>query len=350
MKAALHSRGIIQVTEIAPPVPKDGEVLVRVHASTVSAADYRIGSALRTMLGRGVLRLLKKPVALGMEFAGTVESTGGSVTSFRPGDLVFGGSSKFGAHAEFVCVPESKLALKPSNMPLEQAAAVMFGGLTALAFLREAGIRSGQNVLVYGASGSVGVFAVQLAKHFGARVTGVCSTANLQTVRSLGADAVVDYTQQDFSSTGRVYDMIFDTVGYSGFSRSLRALKRGGPYVRIAPSGGLRWGPFLLSMLGDSLRQAWISLTGSAKIFGGVPKIAAGDLAVLKELIEAGELKTLIDRQYPLAQIGDAFRYAGMGHKKGHVVILIADAPGRLPSARDEVQRQQQHPADQHKA
>jgi len=179
-------------------------------------------------------------------------------------------------------------------------------------------IQAGQNVLVYGASGSVGVFAVQLAKHFGARVTGVCSTANLDMVRSLGADAVIDYTKEDFSKSGRVYDMVFDTVGKAGFSRSLKSLKRGGAFVEIAMSGGL------LSIPGDIVRQMWISITGAAKVVGGVTRPAPGDLSFLKSLIEAGELRTVIDRRYSLPEIAEAFRYAEAGHKKGHVVINIA--------------------------
>jgi NADPH:quinone reductase-like Zn-dependent oxidoreductase len=199
----------------------------------------------------------------------------------------------------------------------------MFGGLTAFAFLRKANIQAGQNVLVYGASGSVGVFAVQLAKHFGARVTGVCSTANLDLVKSLGAHAVVDYTRDDFSSAGRVYDLVVDTVGKAGFSRTLRSLKRGGPWVRVAPSGGIRWSSLLLSIVGDTLLEIWVSMTGAAKIIGGLPPIAPADLSVLRGLIEAGELRTVIDRCYSLDEVAGAFRYAEAGHKKGHVVLVL---------------------------
>jgi NADPH:quinone reductase-like Zn-dependent oxidoreductase len=207
--------------------------------------------------------------------------------------------------------------MKPANITLEESSAVMFGGLTALCFLRQAKIQSGQNVLVYGASGSVGVFAVQLAKHFGARVTGVCSTANLDLVKSLGADEVIDYTKEDFSRAGQVYDMVVETVGKAGYSRCLKSLKRGGPLVLITISGGL------LSILGDIGRQQWISITGAAKMVGGLPRIAPGDLAFLRSLIEAGELRTVIDRRYSLDNIAEAFRYAEVGHKKGHVVINI---------------------------
>ena len=311
MKAAVYRRGVVQVEDVEKPVPKDNEVLVRIHAATICAADYRLKSL-------PFIGLIKGKI-LGMELAGTVESVGQAVTRFRPGDQIFGGTGfKFGTHAEYVCVLESRLEMKPVNMTLEEAAAVIFGGFTALCFLRMAKIQAGQNVLVYGASGSVGVFAVQLAKHFGARVTGVCSTANLDMVRSLGADAVIDYTKEDFSKSGRVYDMVFDTVGKAGFSRSLKSLKRGGAFVEIAMSGGL------LSIPGDIVRQMWISITGAAKVVGGVTRPAPGDLSFLKSLIEAGELRTVIDRRYSLPEIAEAFRYAEAGHKKGHVVINIA--------------------------
>jgi len=319
MKAAVSWSRAVRIQDVEKPFPKDDKVLVRIHAASVCAADYRLKNmpfVIAWMVG------LRKGRILGMELAGTVESVGKAVTRFGAGDQVFGGTGfQFGTHAEYACVPENRLESKPVNMTFEEAAAVMFGGLTALCFLRSANIRNGQNVLIYGASGSVGVFAVQLAKHFGARVTGVCSTANLDLVKSLGADEVVDYTSEDFSRAGRVYDMIFDTVGKAGFSRGLKALKRGGPYVKIAPSGGL------FSLLGDMPREWWISITGAAKMVGGLPHPAPGDLALLKGLIEAGEVRTVIDRRYSLAETADAFRYAEAGHKKGHVVIVVTQRP-----------------------
>jgi len=320
MKAAVYGRVGIQIKDVEKPVPKENQVLVRIHASTICAADYRLKNFPRvftTIIG------LRNGKILGMELAGTVESVGPAVTRFRPGDQVFGGTGfKLGTHAEYACALESRLEMKPVNMTLEESAAVMFGGLTALCFVRMAKIQAGQNVLVYGASGSVGVFAVQLAKHFGARVTGVCSTANLDMVRSLAADEVIDYTKEDFSNAGRVYDMVVETVGKAGYSRCLKCLKRGGPLVLITMSGGLG------SIPGDIVRQQWISITGAAKVVGGVTRPAPGDLAFLKGLIESGELRTVIDKRYPLQEIGEAFRYAEAGHKKGHVVINIAPVPG----------------------
>ena len=320
MKAAVYRRGAVQIEDVEKPVPKDNEVLVRIHAATICAADYRLKSfpfLLAWIIG------LRNGKILGMELAGTVESVGKAVTRLRPGDPVFGGTGfKLGAHAEYACVLERQVETKPVNMALEEAAAVIFGGFTALCFLRMAKIQAGQNVLVYGASGSVGVFVVQLAKHFGARVTGVCSTANLDMVKSLGADEVIDYTKEDFSKSGRVYDMIVETVGKAGYSRCLQTLKRGAPLVLITISGGLG------SILGDVVRQQWISITRAAKLIGGVTRPAPEDLSFLKSLIEAGKLRTVIDKRYPLQEIAEAFRYAEAGHKKGHVVINIAPNPG----------------------
>ncbi len=323
MKAALYHRygppGVVQIASVDKPSPKDGEVLVRIRATTICTPDWRFRKAdpffIRIVNG---LRRPKKIQILGMELAGEVESLGKAVTKFRPGDEVFGATGfKFGAHAEYACVSESGLEQKPPNMSFEEAAAVWFGGVSALFCVRQAKIQAEQRVLIYGASGSVGVFAVQLARHFGAHVTAVCSTRNLELVKSLGAHEVVDYTREDFSAAGRVYDAIVDTVGKSGFSRSLKSLKRGCPYVKIAPSGGT-W-----SMLGDTLRQRWISMTGAAKVVGGMVRPAEGDLAFLKALIEAGQLRTVIDRCYPLDQIAEAHRHAETGHKRGHVVVAL---------------------------
>jgi NADPH:quinone reductase-like Zn-dependent oxidoreductase len=324
MKAAVYRRygppEVVQIEDIEKPIPKDDQVLVRIHATTVSAGDWRMRRAVPF-----IVRFMtgfwgpKKIQVLGMEFAGKVESVGKAVTRFGEGDEVFGSTGfKFGAHAEYLCLHEdSLLAIKPVNMTFEEAAAVLFGGVSALHFLRKANIQEGQRVLIYGASGSVGVFTIQLAKHFGAHVTGVCSTANLDLVKSLGADEVVDYAREDFSRAGRVYDVVFDTVGKSGFSRSLKSLKRGGFYVRVGGSGRL------LSILGGILQEKWASVTGAAKVIGGVGSGAAGDVSFLKGLIEAGKLRTVIDRRYSLDEIAEAHRYVEAGHKKGHVVIVL---------------------------
>src|SRR5438105_5706594 len=262
MKAAVYTRygppDVLEIKDVEKPVPADNEVLVRVHATTVCAADWRMRKAdpFLILLMNG-LSAPKKIHVLGIEFAGRIESVGKTVTRFREGDEVFGATGfKFGAHAEYVCVPaDGVIEMKPANMTLEEAAAVFFGAVSALHFLRKAGIRAGQKVLVYGASGSVGVFAVQLAKHFGAHVTGVCSTANLELVKSLGADAVVDYTREDFSKAGRVYEIVFDTVGKSGISRVLKSVKRGGVYVQIGGS----------SPLSTALGLLWIAIMRQAR-------------------------------------------------------------------------------------
>jgi NADPH:quinone reductase-like Zn-dependent oxidoreductase len=327
MRAAVFTRygppEVIQIKEVAKPAPKDNEVLVRVRATTVAAADWRIRKAdpFVARLFSGLWRP-KRIQTVGMEFSGTVESVGTSVTLFRPGDEVFGGTLfKLGCQAEYVCLAEDgMIAPKPFNMPLEEAAAVFFGGITVLGFLGKAPIQNGQKVLIYGASGSVGVFAVQLAKHFGAEVTAVCSTANLELVKSLGADAVVDYTREDFSRAGGIYDMIFDTVGKSGFWRSMKCLKRGGFYVLVAGIGGKY---FIANVLCSLLGGLWGSVTGRARIIGSPKQGGIQSLLLLKELIEARKVRTVIERRYSLAEIADAHRHAEGGHKKGHVLVVI---------------------------
>jgi NADPH:quinone reductase-like Zn-dependent oxidoreductase len=308
-------------------MPADREVLVRVQASTVCFADWmiRTGPPLVRVMN-GLLR--PKVQILGVDLAGTVESVGRSVTRFAPGDEVFGSrGDKFGAHAEYACVAEDGyLAHKPANMSLEEAATVFVGGCCALYFLRKAAIQPGERVLVHGASGSLGIFAVQLAKHFGARVTGVCGPANVELVRSLGADEVIDYTRQDFTRNAGSYDVICDVLAKAGFPRSMRSLKRGGRYLHVGM-------PLEIARIGTVLlRGFWTHVTGAARFVVGAAAPVQADLDYLKRLIEAGELRTVIGRSYPLREIAEAHRYAESGHKIGNVVILVNNVPGTGPS------------------
>ena len=324
MKAIIHTAygppDELQLKEVNKPVPQDNEVLIKIHATTVTTSDCNMRNftfvpklfLLPMRLQFGFIK--PKNNRLGFDLAGEVEAVGKDVTLFRKGDQVFGTTEPAsGAHAEYICLPEDGvLTNKPANMSYEEAATVPVIGNTALHFIRDMGnVQAGQKVLINGASGGIGTFAVQLVKYYGAEVTGVCSTTNLEMVKSLGADQVIDYTKADFTQSGETYDVIFDAVGKSSFSRCKSSLKGSGIYLDTIPR------------LTTLLQMIWTSKIGDKKVkMEGAPAIVE-NLILLKELAEAGKLKTVIDRSYPLDQLAEAFRYVEQGHKKGNVVITI---------------------------
>ncbi len=307
MKAVVYTKygppEVLELKEVEKPAPRDNEVLIRTYATTVSSGDCRMRSSnfpssftvLKRILMRLALGLTKprKPI-LGLWLAGEIETAGKDVRRFKNGDQVYARTPdlRFGAYAEYTCLPEkSIMALKPSNVTYEEAVAIPFGGLTALYFLRKAKVGVGQKVLIYGASGAVGTSAVQLARYFGAKVTGVCSTTNLELVKSLGADTVIDYTKEDFTKSNELFDIIFDAVGKTTAEESKKVLMPNCKYVSVVTSGHV--------------------------------KMTTEDLIYLKELVEVGKIKPVIDRCYPFEQMVEAHRYVDEGHKKGNVVITV---------------------------
>ncbi len=325
MKAIIHTKygpaEELQLREVDKPVPRDNELLIKIHASTVTSSDCNVRNqtfvpGLFRLPVRMQLGLIKpKNPILGFDLAGEVEAVGKQVTRFKAGESIFGTTEPaYGAHAQYICLTEDgALAAKPANMTYQEAATFPVIANTALHFIRDLGdVQAGQQVLINGASGGIGTFAVQLAKYYGAEVTGVCSARNVELVKSLGADQIIDYTRQDFTQTGQTYDVIFDAVAKSSFARCKDSLKKNGIYLITVPT---------LAVLFQMQRTA--RGEGKQVKIGGAPA-RLDNLLVLKELIEAGQLRTVIDRTYPLEQTAEAFRYVEKGHKTGNVVITVA--------------------------
>jgi NADPH:quinone reductase-like Zn-dependent oxidoreductase len=317
MKAVVYDRygspDILRLADVAQPVPKEDEVLVKIHATTVTRTDCGLRSA-EYFFSRFITGLRRpKQKILGMELAGEVEAVGAAATAFAVGDQIFGVPG-FGTHAEFVCVRESApVAPKPTNMSFEDAAAVCDGACTALSCLRQADLRTGQAIVIYGATGSIGTAAVQLAKHLGADVTAVCNTKNVELVRSLGADEVVDYLQEDFTRNGQTYDVIFDAVGKQSFRRCRGALKAGGTF--LTTDLGFLWHVPILVL--------WTRWIGNKRAKIGIARYRKEDVLFLKERIEAGGYRAVIDRCYPLEAVVEATRYVETGQKTGNVVLTV---------------------------
>lgn len=322
MKAAIYDRygppEVVRVAEIPKPAPRENEVLIRIRATTVTSGDWRARSLIIPTGFRFLSRLFfgiskpRQPI-LGTELAGEIEAIGSAVTKFKPGDQVFAyPGATMGCHAEYRCMPEDgPIALKPANLTFEEAAGLSFGGATALQFLRKAKLLPGESILINGAAGGVGSAAVQLAKHFGARVTGVCSSANAEFVKSLGVERVIDYTKEDFTRSGEAYDVIMDTVGTAPFSRCGNSLN---------PRGRLL---LVLATLPDMLPIPWVAMTSQKRIIAGPAGERAEDLRFLAELARSGAFKPAIGRRFPLDQIVEAHRYVETGHKRGNAVITL---------------------------
>jgi NADPH2:quinone reductase len=324
MKAIVHTKygppEELQLMEVEKPVPGDNEVLIKMHATTVTTTDCNARNFTFVPVSFKLFAKFffgfKKPKIniLGIDLAGEIEAVGKDVKLFKAGDQVFGSpGTKFGAHAEYVCVPETgALAIKPAGLSWEEAAAISLAGNTALFYIRDlAKIRSGQTILIHGASGAIGTYAVQLAKYYGAVVIGVCSGANAALVKSLGADKVIDYTKEDFTKSDERYDFVFGVVGKTTFAQCKDLLKPDGIYLEN------------MMEVKDFLKVMWTSITGGKKIKGGVSTERAQNLNFFNELIASGKLEPVIDKVYPLERTAEAFQYVEQGHKKGNVVITI---------------------------
>jgi len=328
MKAAIWTKygppDVLELRVVEKPAPKDNEVLIRIYATTVTAGDCEMRSlkfpiylGLAMRLWRGLLKPRENSI-LGTELAGEIEAVGKDVKRLKEGDQVFGSTGMgFGANAEYICLPEEPgemeggVAIKPANMTYGEAATVPFGGRDALHFLRKGEIKSGQKILINGAGGSIGTFAVQLAKYFGAEVTAVDSWEKLDMLRSIGADQVVDYTQEDFTKNGVMYDVIFDVVGTISLSKSSRSITQNGTYLLANPLGS------------QMVQGPWTRMTSSKKVILETASGTIEDLVFLRNLIEEGNIATVIDRSYPLDQIVEAHKYVETGRKKGNLVIIV---------------------------
>lgn len=317
MKAAVYTQygapEVLQLREVTKPEPRDNEILLRIKATAVNSGDVRLRKA-DPFAVRFLFGLLKPKInVLGSVFSGEVESVGKLVKRFKVGDQVFGHTDmSFGAYAEYICLSEDgTLAIKPPTISHQEAAVIPFGGVAALHFIKKASIKENQKVLIVGASGAVGSAAVQLVKSYGAIVTGVCSTSNIELVKSLGADNVIDYTKEDFTQSGEVYDLIFDTVNSISVARSLRSLTKRGTMI-LSAAGML-----------EMLQGLWVSVTSNRKVLTGVISHKAVDASTLKELVEKGKFKPVIDKTFPLSQISEAHAYVEGGHKRGNIAISI---------------------------
>jgi NADPH:quinone reductase-like Zn-dependent oxidoreductase len=345
MKAVVWTRygppDVLELKEVEKPTPKDNEVLIRIYATTVTAGDSEYRGLKLPIYIRLPMRIwfgIRKPRGTkipGTELAGVIEAVGRDVTQLKKGDQVFGSTGMgFGANAEYICLPEQPgdmeggVAIKPANMTFEQAACVPFGGRDALHFLRLGNLQSGQKILINGAGGSIGTFAIQLAKHYGAEVTAVDSTSKLDMLRSIGADHVIDYTQEDFTQNGEIYDVIFDVVGTISFSRSRSSITQNGTYLLANPAKQM-------------VRGLWTRITSGKKVVMQTASGSIEDLIFLRRLIEEGKLESVIDRTYPLEQIVEAHRYVEKGGKKGNLVITVAHSnkTSSAPEIRRDLQR-----------